>query len=141
VEDTALRVDQTLVVKALFVILENALDALPESGRICVSCTGGEIEYRISVTDNGCGIDPKDLPFVFNPFFSTKADGAGMDLATVKRIMDSLSGRIEVTSTKGKGTTFVLVFPIERRRAIRIAPFNEEGCQTVDTMKGSTMVR
>jgi PAS domain S-box-containing protein len=141
VEDTALRVDQTLVVKALFVILENALDALPESGRICVSCTGGETEYRISVTDNGCGIDPKDLPFVFNPFFSTKADGAGMDLATVKRIMDSLSGRIEVTSTKGKGTTFVLVFPIERRRAIRIAPFNEEGCQTVDTMKGSTMVR
>ena len=122
VKDTVSWVDQALVVKAVSVLLENALDVLSENGEISVSCTESRRECRIAVTDNGCGIDPKDLPFIFNPFFSTKADGAGIDLATVKRIMDSHMGSIEVTSAKGEGTTFVLVFPVERRRAIRIAP-------------------
>ena len=122
IEDTVLWVDKTLVVKSVSVLIENALDALSENGKITVSCAESQRECRIAVTDNGCGIDPKDVPFIFNPFFSTKADGAGIDLATVKRIMDSHLGRIEVTSAKGEGTTVVLVFPLERRRAIRIAP-------------------
>jgi len=122
VEDTVSWVDQGLVVKAVSVLLENALDALSENGEIFVSCNESQHECRIAVSDNGCGIDPKDLPFIFNPFFSTKADGTGIDLTTVKRIMDSHMGRIEVTSAKGAGTTFVLVFPLERRRTIRIAP-------------------
>ncbi len=123
-EEMVLRADQALVSKALSVLIENALDALPKGGKLSVSCASRDTEWRLSVTDNGCGIDPKDMPFLFNPFFSTKADGAGIDLAGVKRIMDSLSGRVEVTSTKGKGTTFVLVFPVEKRRAIRIAPLD-----------------
>ena len=122
IEDTVLWVDKALVVKCVSVLIENALDALSENGKISVSCHESQRECRIAVTDNGCGIDPKDVPFIFNPFFSTKADGAGIDLATVKRIMDSHLGRIEVTSAKGQGTTVVLVFPLERRRAIRIAP-------------------
>ena len=121
-EETVSWVDQDLVFKAVSVLLENALDAIAENGGISVSCKRNEHECRIAVTDNGCGIEPKDLPFIFNPFFSTKADGAGIDLATAKRIMDSHMGRIEVTSAKGEETTFVLLFPLERRRAMRIAP-------------------
>ena len=103
IEDTVSWVDQALVVKSVSVLIENALDALSENGKISVSCAESQRECRIAVTDNGCGIDPKDVPFIFNPFFSTKADGAGIDLATVKRIMDSHLGRIEVTSAKGAG--------------------------------------
>jgi len=122
VEDALFRFDKAHLLKAISVLIENALDAISEAGTICISCKVKGNECRISVSDTGCGIDPKDIPFIFNPFFSTKADGAGIDLATVKRIMDSHSGQIEVTSEKGRGTNFVLVFPLERRRAIRTAP-------------------
>ena len=65
------------------------------------------------------------MPFIFNPFFSTKADGAGIDLAIVKRIMENHNGGVEIESELEKGTTFSLILPIERRRSIRVKRINE----------------
>ncbi|MBW2168958.1 MAG: hypothetical protein JRG69_06820, partial [Deltaproteobacteria bacterium] len=76
---------------------------------------------RLYLIDAGSGISPENLPFIFNPFFSTKADRAGIDLPVVKRIMESHGGQIEVSSKPEEGTTFVLQFPLERRRSIRIS--------------------
>ena len=75
--------------------------------------------------DTGSGISPGDLPYIFNPFFSTKINGAGIDLAVVKRIMDSHGGQVEVASKQGEGTTFLLLFPLERRRLTRISRLEE----------------
>ena len=117
--------DSDLVIRAFSILIENALEALSDGQRVLIQ---GDIENnhcKILVLDTGSGISPDDLPFVFDPFFSTKADGAGIDLTIVKRIMNSHGGSIEVHSKKGEGTTFVLLFPLERRRSIRISPLQD----------------
>ena len=113
--------DSDLVVRAFSILIENALDALSDGQRIIIYGDTENNHCKISVSDTGAGISPDDLPFVFDPFFSTKADGAGIDLTIVKRIMNSHGGSIEVKSKQGEGTTFILLFPLERRRSIRIS--------------------
>jgi PAS domain S-box-containing protein len=120
-EEVFFLLDSDLVVRALSILIENALDALSDGQRILIHGDTENNLCKILVSDSGAGISPDDLPFVFDPFFSTKADGAGIDLAIVKRIMNSHGGSIEVNSKTGEGTTFVLLFPLERRRSIRIS--------------------
>ena len=68
---------------------------------------------RLSVSDNGCGIDPELLPTIFDVFASTKgARGTGLGLAVVKKLVEEHGGRVEVQSTPGQGSTFTLVLPI-----------------------------
>jgi signal transduction histidine kinase len=67
---------------------------------------------RISVADTGEGIAAADLAHVFEPFFSTKAEGSGLGLALVHRIVHDHGGEIEVQSQAGTGTTFLLTLPL-----------------------------
>ena len=64
--------------------------------------------------DNGRGIAPEHLPNIFRPFYTTKGDGTGLGLSLARRIVEDHHGRIEVTSTIGKGTTFSVVLPLQR---------------------------
>ncbi len=125
-DDTVLFADPELLVRALSILIENALDALPEGGRLQITTEAGDRTCGIVVQDRGSGIAPEHLPFVFNPFFSTKADGAGIDLAIVKRIVEAHGGDVELRSEKGKGTTVSLRLPRERRRMIRIGRLEGE---------------
>jgi len=68
----------------------------------------------IEVTDNGRGIAPDHLPNIFRPFYTTKGDGTGLGLSLARRIVEDHHGRIDVTSTVGKGTTFAVVLPLQR---------------------------
>jgi signal transduction histidine kinase len=119
-EQPGVRADKNLVLRVFSILIENALDAMPESGSIAIRGETRGNDFIIEVTDTGTGISPKDLPYIFNPFFSTKANGAGIDLAIVKRVMESHGGEVEVESKAGEGASFLLRFPLERRRAIRI---------------------
>lgn len=124
-EEVFFQLDSNLVVRAFSILIENALDALSDGQRILIHGDTENNHCKISVSDTGAGISSDDLPFVLDPFFSTKADGAGIDLAIVKRIMTSHGGSIEVNSKRGQGTTFVLLFPLERRRSIRISSMQD----------------
>ena len=119
VEEMILRVDKDLATRLLSILIENALDALPEGGKILIHSETNGIQGKIHLSDTGSGISAKDIPHIFNPFFSTKADGAGIDLATAKRIMSAHGGLIQVTSKQGEGTSFLLSFPMERRHPLR----------------------
>jgi PAS domain S-box-containing protein len=121
IDETNLFVDPGLVISALSMLIENALDALPESGSLLIKSEIKENQCGIYFIDSGTGISTENLPFIFNPFFSTKADRAGIDLPVVKKIIEGHGGQIEVSSKPGEGTTCVLKFPLERRRAIRIS--------------------
>jgi PAS domain S-box-containing protein len=123
VEKAILIVDGDLVVRVIAILIENALDALNEGGRIDIEGKIEEDSYELTVSDNGHGISPSDIPYIFNPFFTTKAQGAGIDLAVAKRIIDRHGGSIEAESDPGKKSTILLAFPLERRRAIRASRF------------------
>jgi signal transduction histidine kinase len=68
---------------------------------------------RLSVRDNGVGIPRKDLPRVFQPFYTTRRDGngSGLGLAFCRRVVRSLGGRISVQSREGEGAAFTVVIP------------------------------
>lgn len=69
---------------------------------------------QITIQDTGCGIDPKDVKRVFDPFFTKKEKGTGLGLAIVQGIIEEHKGKIRVESEVGKGTSFILEFPGQR---------------------------
>ncbi|MBP1596846.1 MAG: hypothetical protein H6Q05_2223 [Acidobacteria bacterium] len=101
-------------------LINNALDAIEEGGEIRLSVQLADSSVVVRVEDTGPGIPEKDLPKIFDPFFSTKSsDGrhTGLGLAICQEIMRALGGRIGVESTPGKGTIFRLWFPLEPETA------------------------
>lgn len=69
-------------------------------------------EVMIEVNDSGSGIDAADLSSLFNPFYTTKAEGLGMGLSICRSIIEFHNGKIWVTSTKGQGATFMFALPL-----------------------------
>ncbi len=94
-------------------LILNALDAMPDGGRLQVSatCSSQPDGVRVSFTDSGLGIAPDLLPQIFEPFYSTKADGLGLGLFISQNIVEEHRGCIEVESRLGEGTTFAVWLP------------------------------
>lgn len=83
-------------------LLLNALDASPPGGSVSIGCRDGEIV----VQDAGKGMEQDSMERLFTPFFTTKANGTGLGLSTVRKIIDAHGGAIDVQSAPGKGTKF-----------------------------------
>jgi signal transduction histidine kinase len=86
----------------------NAIQAMPDGGRLTIRSSAVDGEVRIDVQDTGWGISKEDMGKLFTPFFTTKAKGkgVGLGLAVVHGIIERHKGRIKVQSEVGKGTTF-----------------------------------
>ena len=86
----------------------NAIQAMPDGGRLTIRSSAVDSEVRIDVQDTGCGISKENMGKLFTPFFTTKAKGkgVGLGLAVVHGIIERHKGRIKVQSEVGKGTTF-----------------------------------
>jgi len=86
----------------------NAIQAMPDGGRLTLRSSAVDGEVRIDVQDTGCGIPKENLNKLFTPFFTTKekGKGVGLGLAVVHGIIEKHKGRIKVQSEVGKGTTF-----------------------------------
>jgi signal transduction histidine kinase len=97
-------------------LIFNAVDAMPEGGRIDICTQMVEDMVQIRFSDTGTGMDEETRRRVFEPFFTTKMDiGTGLGLSTVHNTVEGWGGTIEVDSTPGEGTTFILRFPILAR--------------------------
>ena len=92
-------------------LIKNAREAMPDGGTINVLWEGDDTTSILTVRDHGTGIAEKDLPRIFEPFFSTKKQGTGLGLAMVRGILDQHSGTVEIRSTAGMGTSVSLVWP------------------------------
>lgn len=66
---------------------------------------------EIVIADTGSGIEADDLARIFDPFFSTKAEGVGLGLSLVHKIIENHKGHIRASSKSGEGTTFVISLP------------------------------
>jgi len=106
--------DSDQIHQVLLNLLLNALQAIDEPGRITVTLQRREDTAVVKVADNGRGISPDHLPNIFRPFFTTKGDGTGLGLWLARRIVEDHQGRIDVTSTLGKGSTFTVIVPLQR---------------------------
>jgi two-component system sensor histidine kinase AtoS len=97
-------------------LLMNAIQAMPEGGRLDLSARVSEdnLWMKLSVRDSGIGIPPEDLKKLFDPFFSTKEGGIGLGLSIAHRIIDQHHGKVEVESHPGEGTTFHLWLPLNQ---------------------------
>lgn len=105
------RADRQHMEQILANLVKNACQAMPEDGKLSVSAQGTAGEVQIAVRDNGAGISDENLKKLFSPLFTTKATGIGLGLATSKKLAEVNSGRIEVKSKEGEGSTFTLVLP------------------------------
>jgi two-component system sensor histidine kinase PilS (NtrC family) len=105
-------VDAQRLRQALWNLCLNAVQAMPDGGELTVSARAEARLLKISVADTGEGIAATDLAHVFEPFFSTKAEGSGLGLALVHRIIHDHGGEIEVRSQTAMGTTFLLTLPL-----------------------------
>lgn len=119
VKDLELFLDKDLMVQALAVIVDNAVDVLPEGGKITIKSAIKDQHVVLTIKDNGCGIIETDLPYIFDPFFTRKNEGIGLNLAMTRRIIEDHGGRIDTESTQGAGAKFYVFLPIEQRRRIR----------------------
>jgi len=102
--------DYDLIEQVMINLLLNAIDALKNQENPTISV---DIQYelnkcKISIKDNGKGIDPEEMDKIFIPFYTTKKEGSGIGLSLSRQIMRLHKGNIQVNSEQGKGTEFVL---------------------------------
>jgi signal transduction histidine kinase len=106
--------DSDQIHQVLLNLLLNALQAIDGNGKIAVSVKPHGEFATIEVSDNGPGIAPEHLPSIFRPFYTTKGEGTGLGLSLARRIVEEHHGRLDVTSTVGKGTRFVVKLPLHK---------------------------
>jgi signal transduction histidine kinase len=120
--------DQHQLTQVFANLLINAYEALEGRGRILIAASlvrtaaDGALlpdghqavdTVVVDVTDDGPGMVPEVADKIFNPFFTTKAQGSGLGLAIVRKIIDAHDGRIDMSTSDGRGTRFRVTLPVE----------------------------
>ena len=118
--DLAITVDPEQIKTVFKNVLTNAVKySLPDSEPVLISVNTQPSYIVVKIADNGIGIPPDELPFIFEPFYrvdksrTKDTGGFGLGLSLCKTIMEAHDGRIEAESTPDIGTTVSLYFPIE----------------------------
>ena len=83
--------------------------------KFCISNKVLENKFIITIADNGCGMSEESLSKIFEPYYTTKANGTGLGMTMVYKIIKEFSGDIIVDSEEGKGTAFTITFPIPQK--------------------------
>ncbi|MDH4619467.1 MULTISPECIES: ATP-binding protein [Brevibacillus] len=115
--------DQQRIAQAISNLLTNALKHTPPGGEVNVTLEQKKRIVEVKVVDNGTGISPEDLPFVFERFYrgdrsrNREKGGTGLGLTIVKGIVEAHQGNVAITSEVGKGTIVTLTFPAIRNPA------------------------
>ncbi|MCR4948359.1 MAG: PAS domain S-box protein [Treponema sp.] len=119
--------DEKLFRDVIMNISQNALAALKtkfqgeEGGQFTISDKVEGNKYILTIADNGCGMSEETLAKIFEPYYTTKANGTGLGMTMVYKIIKEFSGEIFVNSKEGEGTAFVISFPIPQKDAKLIA--------------------
>jgi two-component system sensor histidine kinase HydH len=97
-------------------LIRNAADAMPKGGTLRITSKKTDSNLQITVADTGTGMTEQDIGRVWNPLFTTKAQGIGLGLPIAKRLVEAHGGSIAVESRVGKGSIFTVTLPITSSR-------------------------
>jgi signal transduction histidine kinase len=123
-----IKADPDRLRRVLTNLLDNAFKFSEEGGRITIAAHEADQEITIRIEDQGTGISPKELPYIFDPYHRGhvrgKIEGFGLGLATVKTIVEGHGGHVLVESESGKGSAFTVVLPRDAKRKSTKYPLN-----------------
>ncbi len=106
-----LEIDSGQFNRVLQNMFNNAMDAMPEGGRLRIVTGMKDSFIRLSISDTGIGIPEEDLENVFHPFFTSKSTGTGLGLAVCNQIISIHNGHISLTRNEEQGMTFNIYLP------------------------------
>lgn len=104
-------VDKSKFIRVLNNLLKNAIEAMPNGGKLTVAVEEGSSNISIKISDTGIGIPQDKLNNIFRPFQTTKEKGIGLGLNYCKNTIEEHGGSINVSSELGKGTTLTILIP------------------------------
>lgn len=108
-----MKLDPARIEDAVMNLVLNAVESIEGEGQVTVRLFTRDHEASIEVSDNGCGITRENQRRIFDPYFTTKRDGTGLGLASVRRTAAAYHGRITFKTSLGRGSTFVFTLPLE----------------------------
>ena len=106
--------DEKQVQQVFINLLMNSVEAIEKEGVITIRSWVDRSKelVKVEIADSGAGIPEEHLPKIFEPFYSTKANGTGLGLSVSYRIIQNHTGNIQVSSRPGEGTCFIVDFPL-----------------------------
>jgi len=122
-----IQADRQLMKQALRILIDNSIKYTDDGGEILISVIQKDDEAYITVQDEGIGIEPDKLPYIFERFYraeesrARKTGGSGLGLSIMKWIIDRHHGKIEVVSRKGIGTKTTIILPTGENNLIEIS--------------------
>jgi signal transduction histidine kinase len=111
----AARVDRNYFKQVLLNLVLNAIQAMPDGGRLTLEAKAARGDLILEVTDNGAGIAKEVLPRIFEPYFTTKTRGSGLGLVIARRIVEAHGGSLTAESEAGRGSRFRIAIPLANR--------------------------
>ena len=113
-----IQADEIMIRRVFTNIVTNAVQAMPDGGKLRVKArVKGKMVY-VDVIDSGIGIPPENMDNLFVPLFTTKSKGTGFGLCVCKRFIEGHGGQIKVKSKEGKGATFTVVLPFNPEEVV-----------------------
>jgi len=106
------RADEGMLKQAILNLFINARQAMSDGGELLIRTARQKKDAVIQISDTGSGIAPDKLPYIFDAYYSSRPQGSGLGLPTVKKIVEAHNGTISVDSEPGKGTSFSIRLPI-----------------------------
>ncbi|MCJ7601535.1 MAG: PAS domain S-box protein, partial [Desulfobulbaceae bacterium] len=104
-------VDPRQIEQVLINLIKNAVESMPNGGKVFISSWLDDQRIKVSIEDTGVGMSPELADKIFNPFFTTKKKGTGLGLAVCRKIMEDHEGRISMQSEEGKWTKITIDCP------------------------------
>ncbi len=112
-EDAIVKIDSKEFYQCFYQIIRNAVEAMPDGGRLKISTVTDAAEVKISFSDNGLGINESLHDKIFEPFMTFgKKNGTGLGLSITRKVIEDHGGTISAVSTLGDGATFTITLPI-----------------------------
>lgn len=111
-DDLVCAIDPEQFQQVILNLMQNATQAMPEGGKLCLEIETVDRHALLHVRDQGIGMEESVLEKLFTPFFTTKEDGTGLGLVTSKKIVEAHGGQIRVDSAPDAGTTFTVSLPL-----------------------------